>query len=516
MTIRLHTRVASGVAFAAVAMLVACSEVDAPDTPEQIDAASYGLIVSEPLLAPSLSVVQADRSAAAARIDQEVSYVSLPRGQFQSDESAVISNLMSGASLTAPLVDGGFDPVAIPAAVGDTLEIAILNGSGGVTIGMVSEVFARVPPGVVRTDPDKEKVDVLFNQAPIIIFSEPMDGRTVTDETIQLLLDGQPVEGSVVLSGDGLRAEFTPAALAPGRSYTLIITTGVADLAGDPLEQRVEVSFATPPEGVIAFGRFLRGDIETSAIYRMNLRGGPARLTVGGAAAWSPDGSKIAFMKDGDMYVMNADGTGAMNLTHSGGFEQFPPRWSRDGSKIAYTVREGRGIPYDWDIYVVNADGSDQVKLTHDPAGDFAPTWSPDGSKIAFASDREAMLKIHVMNADGSDVVKLNDYHAYAAAWSPDGSKIAFTHPRIVGGDQEIYVMNADGTGVVNLTQHPATDRWPAWSPDGTKIVFSSWRHTSSRGDEPYDIYLMHADGSYVQRITASDEFSDSYPHWRP
>jgi TolB protein len=446
-----------------------------------------------------------------------VSYVSLPPGHFPTGAIATITNLMSGATHSEPLLyGGGFDPVPIATAVGDTLEIAILRGSGGVITSMVSEVLGRVRPIVVRTDPDRGKVDLVLRGPPKVIFSEPMDGRTVSQETIQLLLNGQPIDGSVVLGTDGLRAEFTPAAqLAAGKVHMLVVTTQVTDLAGDALEQRVEVSFATPVEGVIAFERFPRSEMEAAAIYQMNLRGSPGRVVAGGSPAWSPDGLKIAFMKDGDMYVMNADGTDPVNLTHSVGEEQFQPAWSPNGAEIAYTVRTGREIPYDWDIYVVNADGSNRVKLTNDPAGDFAPTWSPDGTRIAFASDREGILKIHVMNADGSNVIKLNDQEAYAPAWSPDGSKIAFVYPRVGGGDQEIYVMNADGTGLVNLTQHPAADRWPAWSPDGTKIVFSSWRGSSSQADT-YDIYVMHADGSYVQRMTASDEFSDLYPHWRP
>ena len=75
---------------------------------------------------------------------------------------------------------------------------------------------------------------------------------------------------------------------------------------------------------------------------------------------------------------MNSDGSGQTNLTNNSGGAQ--PDWSLDGTKIAF-VRDG-------EIYVMNPDGSGQTNLTNNPADDEWPAWSPDGTRLTFASNR--------------------------------------------------------------------------------------------------------------------------------
>ena len=114
-----------------------------------------------------------------------------------------------------------------------------------------------------------------------------------------------------------------------------------------------------------------------------------------------------------DIFVINADGSSQRRLTTNvaqgrdyqpspfvqqfGGVGAYNPAWSPDGAKIAFTsIRDNE----DWEIYVINADGTGAALVTDHLADqvsgmrnsgyrDFEPAWSPDGMKIAFSSDRD-------------------------------------------------------------------------------------------------------------------------------
>jgi TolB protein len=86
------------------------------------------------------------------------------------------------------------------------------------------------------------------------------------------------------------------------------------------------------------------------------------------------------------------------------------------------------------------------------------------------------------------------DWKDGSPAWSPDGTRIAFYSER--DGNAEIYVMHADGTGVRRLTRTSADEGYPAWSPDGRTISFDSDR------DGNFDVFAMNADGSNVRPLT--------------
>src|SRR5689334_10585394 len=61
------------------------------------------------------------------------------------------------------------------------------------------------------------------------------------------------------------------------------------------------------------------------------------------------------------------------------------------------------------DVYVINADGTGRTQLTEDPAEDFDPVWSPDGTQIAFRSHRDGNEEVYLMNADGSNQRNLSN-----------------------------------------------------------------------------------------------------------
>jgi uncharacterized repeat protein (TIGR01451 family) len=238
--------------------------------------------------------------------------------------------------------------------------------------------------------------------------------------------------------------------------------------------------------------------------------------------AWSPDAQKLAFtfpetVETTGIYVMNADGTGLVQLTDSG--NDFTPSWSPDGTRIAFTsYRVGEppnGSPNR--IYVMNADGSNQQKVfANSPSGlvtESQPVWSPDGTKLAFIGQASvnglSKVDVYLVNVDGTGLVRLTNVGniplATTLAWSPDGSKIAFTSSR------DIQTIAADGTGVpINLTNSTASDdTHPSYTSDGTKIVYSS----NNFGDNSLDgIYVMNADGTGATFTGAAGRD----PQWKP
>lgn len=166
----------------------------------------------------------------------------------------------------------------------------------------------------------------------------------------------------------------------------------------------------------------------------------------------------------------------------------------------------------DDDIFLMNADGSGAVNLTKHKADDHFPAWSPDGKQIAFSSDRDGWPQIYVMAADGTGVQRLTRSKSIdrAPVWSPDGKRIAFC--RDTSSNGEIVVMKADGTAPVNVTRDVAFDGDPAWSPDGKQIAFAS-----NRGGGGFHLYVIDADGGNVRALTdARNPFGYVYPAWTP
>ena len=86
-------------------------------------------------------------------------------------------------------------------------------------------------------------------------------------------------------------------------------------------------------------------------------------------------------------------------------------------AKIAfYTNRDGND-----EVYLMNADGTGLVNLTNNAALDIEPAWSPDGSKIAFATNRDGNFEVYVMKADGTGLVNLTNNPALDGrpVWRP-------------------------------------------------------------------------------------------------
>jgi Tol biopolymer transport system component len=208
--------------------------------------------------------------------------------------------------------------------------------------------------------------------------------------------------------------------------------------------------------------------------------------------SWSPDGSKIAFDRGflyRDIYTMNADGTGATQVTTDPTVD-VDPAWSPDGTKIVFV--RSMSPAFGGDLYTTNVDGSATTKLTD---GASQPVWSPAGDLIAFKSFASGQIDVVAPNGTGRRPVILGN----SPDWSPDGHRIAFE------SGQEIYTVNVDGSGSVQLTNDPdpgpsmtVSNEDPVWSPDGTRIGFLDTSCNYEVGPEfcSYSFETVNADGS--------------------
>lgn len=222
---------------------------------------------------------------------------------------------------------------------------------------------------------------------------------------------------------------------------------------------------------------------------------------------------RILFVKDGDLWVLDA--SGPHQLATGGTFSQ--PSWAPNGSSLAYVYR-GTNFA---DIFVTDDQGQTQTRLTTSQSTildnndwNFRPTWSPDGKLIAFVSDKTSTFPtLWLMNStDGSGrhalaTPGLQQEAVDAMAWSPDGSQLAvtlFNEP----GPTQIALILLGARGRV-LTSLPGGALDPAWSPDGTWLAFA--------GHDGYaiEMFAVRPDGTSLTRLTADGQLGRS-PVWSP
>ena len=190
----------------------------------------------------------------------------------------------------------------------------------------------------------------------------------------------------------------------------------------------------------------------------------------------SPDGSRIAFtsfpggskQQQNELYAIGSDGTGLVRLTENTATDTGPS-WTPDGRIVFASSREYPANPARFDLWVMNADGSGARKLFAEAS---LPKVSPDGQRIAFSRG----MSIYVSGFDGRNAkVLFRPCKGYAqpGGWSPDGTRIVFHYDSAGQFTREVYVMRADGSDVKRLTYNASEDSAATFSPDGAKIAFA-------------------------------------------
>jgi TolB protein len=261
---------------------------------------------------------------------------------------------------------------------------------------------------------------------------------------------------------------------SPGAQPQLAVidpdSSGRQTLIDDP--QHGYLYPAISPDGRrVVFARFA-SDGSAEGLFLVNADGSGQALLIhhsaefDGEPVWSPDGSQIAFMSVDEsplgqiarIYVVNVDGSGLRRLSppideQTETVFDEGPTWSPDGRHIAFTRNA--------QLYVIDADGTNFTGLANE---DFAlsASWSPDGSRIAYMS-LDPLGDIHIRNADGSNLIAVTatpDQEGWPR-WSADSRRLVFV--RVVGDELQMFVSNADGTDEAGLTVG-TSDNQPDWS----------------------------------------------------
>ncbi len=178
------------------------------------------------------------------------------------------------------------------------------------------------------------------------------------------------------------------------------------------------------------------------------------------------------------------------------------PQWSPEGRRLLIRLAQSRGGTQLDDIGMVDADGSGFVNLTNHPQNaNWGATWSPDGTEIVFNSGGgQPGQRLWLMNADGSDLRKITAIWGEYPEWSPDGRSIAFMSNRCgcngpTGAESDIYTIRRDGTELRRLTSWPGEEGVGGWSSD------SRWIAYSRNPDQNPGIWIVSAQGGHSRQV---------------
>ncbi len=277
-------------------------------------------------------------------------------------------------------------------------------------------------------------------------------------------------------------------------------------------------------------------------------------------AAWSPNGSEIAYVTRGSLLRANRDGTNIKLVAHLPG-RGWRPRWSPDGTILRLTIEDKRTARMS--LWEVHSDGANLHPLLpgwNRPPEECCGVWTPDGSYYVFQSAREAKTEIWALHERRGLVDRMKSRPAVpiqvtsgqmgsvSPAFSPDGKTLYVIgeEPRgelqhydsriqqfvpYAGGisgemadfsrdgkwmayvafpERDLWRSRLDGTERLQLTFPPVSAGVPRWSPDGKTIVLNAYVP-----GRPPKISTIPADGGEMEQVTPG-RFVEISPGWSP
>jgi len=319
-------------------------------------------------------------------------------------------------------------------------------------------------------------------------------------------------------------------------------------------------TFDISPDGALLLMNTARGTSLDGPLWSVPVVGGsPRRLgnLDGHSAAWSPDGTKLAFGRGNEIFLAKSDGGDAQPLLTTAGTAS-DLRWSRDGSILRFTVNDPR--TNNRSIWQASVDGSNLHALL--PGWNAAPNeccgnWTTDGKYFVFQAQRDDTANLWALNEHGGpfrssapDPVQLttgpmnvgnpvpsrDGKKLFVQGWRPRGELVRYDSrsghyaPYLSGisamgldfsrngewvayndaSDGTMWRSKVDGTQKLQLVFPPMLAYLPRWSPDGRRIAF--FGHPPG---EPWQIYFVPAEGGTPELIyRTGTNLAD--PSWSP
>jgi Tol biopolymer transport system component len=284
--------------------------------------------------------------------------------------------------------------------------------------------------------------------------------------------------------------------------------------------------------------------------------GGGRRLIARGGSepAYSPDGTRIAFLRSQRLWVARAAGSGALPVTPRG-WTVGQHQWSPGGTRLAFdrgfenSVRSA--------IYTVEPDGGGLRRLAKAPMPTSLSSgaWSPDGKAIVYGQSTFGRGLARVVRAgeittlarpaqlptwssrgliayeapvagEARTQVCLTRFRGGASArciafagaslsnptWSPDGRRLMVMHTPQGQGTGELWTMRPDGTV---LTRGPSSgSSVPIFSPNGRLLAYSATRFGGPQRLQFTDLFVQRPDGSGLRRLVRGGQAQS--PDWQP
>ena len=281
----------------------------------------------------------------------------------------------------------------------------------------------------------------------------------------------------------------------------------------------------------------------------------------------SPDGKEVAYVvttidqkrnrRDSSIWMVSIDGQSASRRLTAEGVNSTSPRWSPDGTRLAFVSNRaagepGAGEPSRPQIYILRTDGGEAQALTHLKSGVNGFQWSPDGKRLValsrtgpgddvaasarksdvrhythisykfndtgwFDDRRSHLWVIDASTGAARQLTTGDDWNDADPQWSPDSTRIAFVSDRTGkeyddGHNKDVWVIAAEGGPLTRISDHDFDDTQPRWSPDGKQIAFAG---QTARRQFP-KLYVASASGGKSTLVAEDLDLIPTGLHWGP